>query len=158
MSRGTRVLRPLDLDRLDRWAYLLDGVFRVPGTRIRFGWDPILGLVPVVGDLTSPIFSLLLLLYGVLLRLPKIVLIRMALNALIDAALGAVPVVGDVLDVFWPANEMNLGLLRRHAHAAGQPRWRDYAFLYAIALLALASILVPIAASVWAIAWLARVL
>jgi len=98
-----------------RWARLFDSAFRIPGTQITFGIDPILGLFPGIGDLASPVFSLFLLWHGARLRVPKIVLARMVLNAAIDAGAGAIPVIGDLFDFAWKANAWNLALLEKHA-------------------------------------------
>ena len=70
-----------NLETLRRWAALLDNAFRVPGTDIRFGLDPILGLIPGIGDLATPVLSVLLLVHGARVRVPKIVLARMVINA-----------------------------------------------------------------------------
>lgn len=107
-DRGTREL-------LRRWAFLLDNAFGIPGTRLRVGLDPILGLLPGVGDLATPIFSVLLFVHAARVGVPRIVLARMVLNAAIDGVVGAVPVLGDLFDAGWKANARNLALLERHA-------------------------------------------
>jgi hypothetical protein len=56
------------LAALRKWSVLLDSAFRVPGTGLTFGLDPILGLIPGIGDLTTPLFAALLLLHGVRMR------------------------------------------------------------------------------------------
>lgn len=121
--------RATNLDALRRWATLLDSAFRVPGTSIRFGLDAIVGLVPGLGDLSTPIFAVVLLVTGFRLRLPAIVQARMVLNAAIDMAIGLVPLLGDVVDVAWKANLRNLALLERHAHPGVPPSRGDYVFV-----------------------------
>src|SRR3989304_1999742 len=69
---------------LRKWSVLLDSAFRVPGPRVTFGLDPLLGLVPGLGDLTTPLFLALLLLHAVRLRIPRVVLLRMLINAARD--------------------------------------------------------------------------
>ncbi len=137
------------LDALRRYAVLLDSQFRVPGTRIRFGLDAIVGLVPGLGDISTPAFAALLLVQGVRLRLPLVVQARMVLNAAIDMVLGFVPVLGDLVDIGFKANLRNLALLERHARPGIQPAQSDYIFvivcLIALAFLAMA----PVAALVW---------
>ena len=61
------------LERLRRWSNLLDQAFRIPGTNIRFGWDVIVGLVPGIGDLSSPLFGTLLLIQAYRMRVPALV-------------------------------------------------------------------------------------
>ena len=131
------------LDRLARWARLLDDVFVVPFTRIRFGWDPILGVLPVLGDLVSPIFGAIVVAHGIWLGVPKIVLARIILNCAIDAGIGSLPVIGDIFDVFWPANAMNLALLRQHAHRDVKPSAWDYVFVFSIFGIMLGIVLIP---------------
>src|SRR5215471_18743950 len=81
--------------KLRALAELLDSRFRVPGTNIRFGIDPLLSLVPGIGDLASPIFAMLLLGQGTRQCVPKVVMLRMLAIAFLDALIGAVPVVGN---------------------------------------------------------------
>ncbi len=137
------------LDALRRWAVILDTLFRVPGTSIRFGLDGIIGLIPGIGDLASPAYTALLLVEGLRLRVPAIVQARMVLNAGIDMLIGLVPVLGDVADVAWRANIRNLALLERHAHPGTLPSAGDYVFVFlCLALIALIAIL-PIAIIIW---------
>ncbi|HEX6324066.1 MAG TPA: DUF4112 domain-containing protein, partial [Vicinamibacterales bacterium] len=70
------------LPDLRRYANILDKAFRIPGTNIRFGLDPIVGIIPGLGDLASPVFAGLLIIEGTRLGIPKIVLMRMVVNAL----------------------------------------------------------------------------
>ncbi len=118
-----------DLDALRRWATLLDSAFRVPGTRIRFGLDAIIGLIPGIGDLSAPVFATVLLATGFRMRLPAVVQARMVLNAGLDMLLGLVPFVGDLVDVAWKANLRNLALLERHARPGVPPSRSDYVFV-----------------------------
>lgn len=142
------------LPDLQRYATGLDKAFRIPGTNIRFGLDPIIGLVPFVGDLVSPIFAALLVVEGSRLGIPKIILIRMVVNALIDAVIGAIPFAGAVGDIFFRANTKNLALLERHAVPGGRAATRrDYWFVW----IALTLLLVGIIAIVWFAIWLASV-
>ncbi len=138
------------LRSLRAWADLLDSRFRIPGTGIRFGLDPILSLLPGVGDLASPIFTIALLVEAVRRRVPRIVMVRMVLNALIDAAIGVIPVAGNIGDIFWRANLMNLALLERHA-STGRPTWGDYAFVWMVVIVVLLVALVPVVVA-WFIA------
>ncbi len=95
-----------------RWVtHLLDNAIPVPGTKVRFGLDPILGLFPGAGDWLSSVLSIYIVLESLRFRLPKAVLTQMVTNLLLDTAAGAVPVVGDLFDVTWKANHRNLKLL-----------------------------------------------
>ena len=145
-----------DPSQLRRWAVLLDSAFKVPGLPVRFGLDAIIGLVPGVGELTTPAFTMLLLFTGLRRRVPLVVLARMVLNAGVDALIGLVPVIGDLTDVGWKANLRNLDLLERHA-LPGVPASRGDTWFVAagIGLLVLVALLaiVPIVLAVWALAW-----
>lgn len=137
------------LAALRKWSVLLDSAFRVPGTNRTFGLDPILGLIPGVGDLTTPFFSAVLLLHAVRLRIPRIVQLRMLLNAALDLAIGVVPLVGDLFDWAWKANVRNLALLERHAQPDAKASASDWAFVV-IVLGVLATIAVtPILLVAW---------
>jgi hypothetical protein len=99
------------LDRLDRFADLLDSRYRIPGTSIRFGWDPIVGLVPVAGDLVMVVASLQLMAQARGLGADRAMLTRMGVNVAIDFLAGSVPIIGPIFDLFFRANLRNLKLL-----------------------------------------------
>ena len=79
------------LAALRKWSVLLDSAFRVPGTNVTFGLDPILGLIPGLGDLTSPVFAAWLLVHAVRMRIPRVIQVRMLINAAIDVVIGLIP-------------------------------------------------------------------
>lgn len=107
-----------DADERLRWveriARLMDSQFRLPGTRFRFGLDPLLGLVPIVGDLSTTVVSIALLLTMLRHGASGAIVVRMALNILIDTVVGAIPILGNVFDFAYKSNERNVALLRRH--------------------------------------------
>ena len=103
------------LARLRRLAWWLDEGIRVPGTRIRFGLDPILGLVPGLGDVAGALLGGAILMEAYRRRMPGATLTRMAANIILDTAVGTVPLLGDALDFVWKSNRRNLDLLERHA-------------------------------------------
>jgi hypothetical protein len=107
-----------DADERLRWvervARLMDSQFRLPGTRFRFGLDPLLGLVPIVGDLSTTAISVVLLLTMLRHGASGAVVVRMALNILLDTVIGAIPILGSVFDFTYKSNERNVALLRRH--------------------------------------------
>jgi hypothetical protein len=137
------------LAALRKWSVILDSAFRVPGTRMTFGLDPILGLVPGLGDVTTPLFAGLLLLHGVRLRIPRVVQLRMVMNAAIDIAIGIIPVVGDFFDFGWKANVRNLALLERYAHPGSKASRGDWAFVLVVLGLLAAIVLVPMLVIAW---------
>jgi hypothetical protein len=105
---------PRELVLAEQLTALLDDFIRIPVLGIRVGLDPILGLVPVVGDLISAGTSLLILSAFIRHGVPKRLIARMVLNILLDLALGAVPVVGDLFDVFFKANRRNMRMAREY--------------------------------------------
>ena len=109
-------------------ARRMDNAARIPGTRITFGLDSVLGLVPGIGDTLALLPSLYILNAARLAGAPRPLLARMAANLGIDWAIGLVPLLGDVLDVAYKANLRNAALLRAHVelrHAVPQAREAD---------------------------------
>ena len=147
--RSSPASQAVTLDALRRYAVLLDSQFRVPGTSIRFGLDAIIGLVPGLGDISTPVFATLLLLQGVRMRLPVVVQARMVLNAAIDMLLGFVPLAGDLVDVAFKANLRNLALLERHAHPGVPPATSDYVVVLLCVIVLAFVALAPIIVLVW---------
>ena len=101
------------LKRLDALAKLLDIAFILPGTKIRYGIDGIIGLIPVVGDIIATALSLWLVREARALGAPWHVTARMLGNVAIQGVVGTVPVAGDAFDVLFRANMRNVRLLRR---------------------------------------------
>jgi len=99
---------------LRRWAHALDELVPIPGTKIRFGLDSIIGLIPGAGDATGAVLSAYTLLVGVRVGAPPSVLLRIGGNILVDAIVGVVPVLGDLFDVGFKANKRNVALLDRY--------------------------------------------
>ena len=94
-------------------ARLMDTAFEIPGTRIKFGLDALLGLLPGLGDAISSAIGGYIVLIAAQMGVPRAVLWRMTLNLGIDALVGVVPLLGDALDVAWKANVKNAALLER---------------------------------------------
>ncbi len=134
---------------LRQMARLLDSAMTVPGTSIRLGLDPILGLLPGLGDLVSPLFTIGLLWQARDLNLPRVVQLRMIGNVAIDALIGAVPLLGDLFDVAWKANDMNMALLDRHATEERRAAPGDWLFVLVMILLLLAIAAAPIVLLFW---------
>ncbi|HYE58476.1 MAG TPA: DUF4112 domain-containing protein, partial [Rhodothermales bacterium] len=108
MAADALVSRPegeAHLGHLRRIARVLDDLVPVPGTRLRFGVDPLLGLVPGAGDAVGAGVAAYALFVAYRLGAPPGVLVRMTLNVLVDALAGAVPLVGDLLDFGWKASK-----------------------------------------------------
>ena len=110
-------------------ARLMDDQFVIPGTNIRFGLDPLLGLLPGWGDSASALVSAVLILKSARAGVPKIILSRMALNILLNAAIGVIPGLGDAFSFWFKSNAKNYALHQKHAGTAREPALRDRLFV-----------------------------
>jgi hypothetical protein len=128
---------------------LLDSAFEIPGTSYRVGLDPVIGLVPWVGDLVSPLFTIALLWQAREMALPRVVQLRMVINVAIDALVGVIPVAGDLFDFAWKANDLNMALLERHAGTARRASVGDWLFVAGIIVLLLVIAAAPFVMLVW---------
>jgi hypothetical protein len=138
-------------------ARLLDEAIEVPGTSWRIGVDPLLGLVPGVGDVLGAILSSWILLVGVRLGAPASVVARMALNVAVDAVVGSVPLAGDLADFAWKANVRNVRLLETWLERPAPTRRASRAVVAAI-VLALLLVLAAVPLALWGLAaWAAGV-
>ncbi len=120
------------LEHLRRYSSWLDEGIRLPGTRLRIGLDPILGLVPGVGDAAGAILAAAILLEAVRRGVTRFTFVRMAANIALDALLGSVPLIGDVFDAAWKANLRNLALLERHIALPSAATRADRLFVFVL--------------------------
>lgn len=135
-----RVLKPttIQIEReLEVFSQFMDNQFRLPVLGWRFGMNAIIDLVPGIGDVATSIIALYLLVSAVRYRVPKITLLRMAMNIAIYFVGGLVPLVGDIFAIWWKPNIRNLGLLRARATVsavdARQGRVSDWLFVGGVA-------------------------
>lgn len=105
---------PPEMQSFERMARLLDSKFEIPGTGIRFGLDPLLSLMPVLGDIITLIISSMIIYTMHNHGASRKVVVKMMVNAGLDTVIGAIPLVGTVFDVFYRSNERNVRLLREH--------------------------------------------
>lgn len=133
-------------ETLETVASLLDDVFHIPGTSIRFGLDPLIGLVPGLGDVLTGLASFLIVLAAWQRGMPRVTQARMLANIGIDTIVGAIPFFGDAFDVAWKSNRKNLRLLQRD-NSLSRPRqeFADWLFLLLILAVAAAAVAIPIA-------------
>ena len=155
--------RPADFRGLDQLAWLMDRAFKIPGTKITVGLDALLGLLPVGGDfLTGLIQSGIVLVALYRYRVPRAVAARMAANVLLDTALGAIPVVGDVFDVFFKANTRNVKLLQQLQHDQAHQRqtttWKSVAYLAFLGLALLTMLVMLLVGFITMVTWLVHTL
>lgn len=143
-------------ESLEILSHYLDGLFRIPGTGWRFGLDSIIGLIPNAGDTLTAVVSFYILVAGVRYGVPKITLLRMALNIAIDYLLGTIPFIGDAFDFFWKSNKRNMDLLRERATGKNVGTTGDYIFVFGVILLLLGILIGSILVSIYLIAVLFR--
>lgn len=143
------------LETLSRY---LDGLFRVPGTSWRFGLDGLIGLIPNYGDIATSLVSFYILIAGVRYGVPKITLLRMALNIALDYLIGAIPVAGDLFDFFYKSNQRNLQLIRERATGQGKGTTGDWIFIFVIIGLLVGVLIGSVIVSLFVITLLLRML
>lgn len=106
---------PADIRRrMEAMERLLERSLTIPGTKIGVGLDAMIGVVPVVGDAIAAMLGAYLIWEANNLGLPKWKLWRMAGNVAFDAAVGALPVAGDLFDFAFRSNSRNLKIVKRH--------------------------------------------
>jgi len=138
-------VRGLTDEQLDQLAGVLDDVFHIPGTKIRFGLDPIVGLVPGLGDIITGLLSFVIVFAAWQRGLPRLALSRMVINIGIDTLLGCIPVVGDLFDSVWKSNRMNYNLLVRYRGGVRTGLVaRDWLFFLLLVLAIAATVVLPI--------------
>lgn len=133
----------------DLLARILDTTVKIPGTPFYLGLDPLLGLIPGIGDILANLIGTVILGLAARLQVPQIVIARMSLNLLINGTVGAIPVAGDLFSVWFRSHARNADLLRR---AAMQPhRESQYARFYVAAIIGGTALLLllAIAAVLW---------
>ena len=150
LTPGSRRASHAFSDRnLDLLSHLLDDFLRIPGTSIRFGLDGIVGLVPGVGDLLGGLASCLLILAACARGVPRATVARMMLNVGIETAVGSLPVVGDMFDIWFRANRRNYALMTQSLAETRRRPWTDWLFLGAALLILLGLILLPLVLFGW---------
>ena len=124
-------------------ALLMDDLLRVPGTRMRFGLNPLIDLIPGIGDGAAAVVSAMTLFVAVRHRVPKIVISRMALNIALNAVIGIIPGVGEAFAFWFRPSHRNYKLLQKHMAiaATGQPHSTRGDIIFVIGILSFVLIL-----------------
>jgi len=158
----TSALAPAELAartaRLERLARLMDRAVSVPGTRIGFGMDPIIGLIPGVGDAVASAVAVWIVLEAARLGVPQATLLRMLSNVAVDTFGGTVPIAGDLWDVAWRANMKNVALVRAHVESPVAARRASKLVVAGVVTGVVLLGAAAIAVSVWLGSWLVRAL
>lgn len=139
-------------------ADLLDSRFTIPGTRIKFGIDPILGLIPGAGDWFGGMLSIFFLIEAYRAGAGLSVIMRIFLNILIDIIIGSIPLIGDIFDVAWKANQRNARLIQDLHTVQEQTEKKSRWFMGVIILLLVGIIIGTLALIIWLISQLWAIL
>lgn len=147
------------LEPLFKWlAYIMDEVVRIPGTQFRFGLDPLLGLIPGIGDTSSALVSAFALIQAVRLGVPKVLIMRMALNVLLNELIGVVPGIGDAFSFWFKSNARNYEIIKHYRLGTSAPKRSDWLFVIGILLLLFVIVCAGIAISFLLLGAIARLL
>ncbi|HTK53555.1 MAG TPA: DUF4112 domain-containing protein [Gemmatimonadaceae bacterium] len=163
-SRTTRVTTPPGtalgqsggVTRARRLARLLDDLIRVPGTNIGIGLDPIIGLIPGVGDMIGGLMSSYILMVAAQEGVPASVLTRMLGNIALDSLVGVVPVLGDLFDFGMKSNRRNVDLLERYLATPTKTKAASRGIVALVLLAAILLVVGLIATGVWVARLLGR--
>lgn len=152
-SSAERAAHHLEREHLiavaDLLAKVLDTTVKIPGTSLYLGLDPLLGLIPGIGDAIANLIGTIILGLATRLHVPRIVLARMSLNLLINGTMGAVPVVGDLFSVWFRSHARNALLLRQAAIRPDQETRQDWFYVVGIIGGTVMLLLLTIALVVW---------
>ncbi len=136
------------LKRLRQISKVLDNAITITGTQVSIGLDHIFGLIPVGGDVLGLIFSLYILIESARVGIWRATLVRMVVNIIIDALVGAVPMLGNLFDFAWRANNYNITLLEDYLKTSGEKEKTDQGFIIlfigGLFLLAIVLITLPV--------------
>lgn len=141
--------------KLAEW---MDSRFTIPGTNIHFGLDPIISLIPGAGDWLAGIISSYFILLGARADLPPVILWRMGFNILIDIVIGSIPLLGDLFDVGWKANNRNAELLEQYRQHDKTTERHSRWILWSIAITLILMIVGLLALLGWLIASIIEIL
>jgi Domain of unknown function (DUF4112) len=130
-------------------AKILDTTVKIPGTPFYLGLDPLLGLIPGIGDMLANLIGLAILILAGRLGVPQIVITRMSLNLLINGTIGAIPIVGDLFSIWFRSHARNADLLRRAAREPYRETWQARLYVAAIIGGTIVLLSLAIAAVLW---------
>lgn len=133
----------------DILAKVLDASIRIPGTSWSIGLDPLLGLIPGIGDVIANLIGTVILGIATRLQIPRIVLTRMSLNLLINGTVGAIPIVGDLFSVWFRSHARNAALLREAAMKPDRETHTDWLYVAGIIGGTVVLLLLTIAFMIW---------
>jgi hypothetical protein len=143
------------LKRLRQLSRLLDNIVNIPGTKVGIGLDPIIGLLPIGGDALGLLLSFYIIVEAAQLGVSTATLARMVMNVIVDSLVGAIPMLGDLFDFAWKANNYNIILLEEALKSPQENKKADKSFIvvFTIGLFFLAIVLIAIPMILLRILW-----
>ncbi|MDP5016742.1 DUF4112 domain-containing protein [Anabaena sp. UHCC 0187] len=143
------------LKRLRQLSGLLDNIVTIPGTQVGIGLDPIMGLLPIGGDALGLIFSFYIIMEAAQIGVSRATLGRMVMNVIVDCLVGAIPMLGDLFDFAWKANNYNIILLEESLKSPHHNKKADqsFIFIFGVGLFLLAIVLISIPVILLRILW-----
>jgi hypothetical protein len=148
--RGGRVgASVFDDKNLDALSHLLDDFLVVPGTKIRFGLDGIIGFMPGIGDIAGGIASSIIIVAAWMRGVAAVTVARMVMNVAIETVGGSLPVVGNLFDIAWKANRRNYALLTASLDRPRRTKTTSWLVLAGICVVLLGLMLVPLLLMAW---------
>jgi hypothetical protein len=143
------------LQRLRQLSRLLDNIVNIPGTKVGIGLDPIIGLLPIGGDALGLLLSFYIIVEAAQLGVSTATLARMVMNVIVDSLVGAIPMLGDLFDFAWKANNYNIILLEEALKSPQENKKADKSFIvvFTIGLFFLAIVLIAIPMILLRILW-----
>ena len=143
---------------LERVAWLMDRALTIPGTKISVGLDALLGLLPVGGDVVTGLVQAGLVLIALRqYKVPRSIAARMMANVLLDVAVGAIPILGDLFDVGFKANTRNIRLLEPYGHHTTidlQPRGTPWRYILPVAIVLFIALALVMVGFITVVRWL----
>lgn len=146
MDDETKEIFEERLKRLRTLSERLDESFKIPGTKYKIGIDPIIGLIPVGGDLIGGILSTYIMYSGMKMGASPKIITQMAVNIVIEFAVGSIPIIGDLFDFFWKANKKNMELIEEVTLEKKRIRGTNYLILAALLVASFAIIFIILGA------------
>lgn len=143
------------LKRLRQFSKILDNIITIPGTQVGIGLDPIIGLLPVAGDALGLMFSFYIIIEAAQLGVSTATLGRMVMNVIVDSLVGSIPMLGDLFDFAWKANNYNIILLEEALKSPQQNEKANNSFIliFTVGLFLLAIVLIAIPVILIRILW-----
>jgi hypothetical protein len=148
---------PADLVALRKFSILMDEAVGIPGTKFRFGLDPLLSLVPGIGDVISALLSAWIVAGALRHRVPMRKICLMVFNILLDLTIGEIPLLGNLFDIAFEENVINMRILMRHRNRQLPPRkLSEVAGTVAVIVLVIMVVgILSVAALIAGVIWLA---